>query len=276
MVKTSIGHKITVYGILIVFLLATIYPLYWLFYAGTYAPSELPSMIFRLLPGDQLIENFKELNVSLDVGIVLYNTFFVAIIGTFISIVVNFMAGYALAKYDFYGKKVAFSILIVSMFIGGAAIMIPQFEIINKLNLYNSLWAIIMPTIYSTYNTFLVRQTLITFPDEMLEAGRIDGAGEMSMFFRLVLPNVKSIVATVGIITFMNYWNSYMWNLVVTSSRDKYTLQVALAGLYPKSGVWGYAHIKLLGAALSIIPILIIFISMQKFFINSLAGSVKG
>jgi ABC-type glycerol-3-phosphate transport system permease component len=92
----------------------------------------------------------------------------------------------------------------------------------------------------------------------------------------LALPNMKAIIATVGIISFMEYWNGYLWNLIVTSSVDKYTLQVALASIYPKAGLWAYAPIKMLGATISILPILAIFISMQKYFVNSITGAVKG
>ncbi len=130
------------------------------------------------------------------------------------------------------------------MFVGGAAAMIPQFEIINKLGLYNNLHAIILPAIYSTYNVFLAKQTLMDFPTEILQSGRIDGCGEFKMFWRLVVPNVKPIIVTIGLITFMGYWNGYLWNLVVTNTTDKFTLQVALASIYPKAGVWTYAHIK--------------------------------
>lgn len=265
-----------IYLILIVSLLSIVYPLYWMIYAGTFQPSELVKFIFRWVPGNSVVENFKEISLSFNMIRVIENTVFVAVLGTLLSLFVNLMMGYALAKYEFKHKKIIFNIFIVSMFVGGAAAMIPQFEIITRLGLYNSLYAIILPGIYSTYNTFLVRQTLMDFPNEIMQSGRIDGCSEFKIFWSLVVPNVKPIISTIGIITFMGYWNGYLWNLVVTSSVDKYTLQVALASIYPKAGVWTYAHIKMLGATISIIPILVLFVSMQKYFVNSLIGSVKG
>jgi len=263
-----------IFLILIVFL--TLYPLYWMFYAGTYSSSELIKFVFSFKPGDQISENYKLIDASFNVARVLYNTFFVAIIGTLGSVLVNLMMGYALAKYDFRLKKAFFNIFVVTMFVGGAAAMIPQFEIIMKLNLYNNLFAVILPMMYSTYTSFLARQTFIDFPTEIMQAGRIDGCGEFGIFFKLVAPNSKAVVATIAIITFMGYWNSYLWNLIVTSTVDKYTFQVALAAIYPKASMWTYAPIKMLGASISVIPILIIFAVLQKNFINSIAGAVKG
>lgn len=273
---TSFFKKFIVYFFLIAAVVATIYPLYWMLYAGTFKSTELVNFIFEWLPGTNLVENFKEIQASFDIIKVIWNTVFVSVLGTTLSLIVNLMMGYALAKYEFKYKKLIFNIFVVTMFVGGAAAMIPQFEIINKLKLYNSLYAIILPAIYSTYNVFLARQTLMDFPTEILQSGRIDGCGEFKMFWRLVVPNVKPIIVTIGLITFMGYWNGYLWNLIVTNTTDKFTLQVALASIYPKSGIWTYAHIKMLGATISIIPIFVLFISMQKHFVNSLTGAVKG
>lgn len=269
-------RNVIIYSILIIFSLTALYPLYWMVYAGTYEPSQLPDFVFRFLPGNQLKENFQELQASFQMLRVIVNTIFVSVVGTFTSLVVNIMMGYAFAKYQFKFKNLFFNLFIITMFVGGAAAMIPQFEIISKINLYNSLYAIILPGIYSTYSVFLARQTIMDFPTEIIQSGRIDGCSEFMIFWWLVVPNIKPIMVTIGIITFMGYWNGYLWNLVVTNTADKFTLQVALAAIYPKSGIWTYAHIKMLGAVISILPIFILFVTMQKYFVNSIAGSVKG
>lgn len=264
------------YLILIIAVLCTVYPMYWMVFASTYNAADAYTFIFRWLPGDQLLENLKVINQSFDMLRVLWNTFFVSIVGTLLSIIVNVMMGYALAKYDFKYKKQIFGVFVITMFVGGAACMIPQFEIVSKLGLYNNLWAIILPSIYSTYTAFLARQTLLDFPMEIIQAGRIDGCGEIRIFWQLVVPNIRATIATIAIITFMGYWNGYLWNLVVTNSVDQYTLQVALAAIYPKAGMWTYAPIKMLGATISVIPILALFVALQKQFMNSIAGAVKG
>ncbi|MDF2986196.1 MAG: L-arabinose transporter permease AraQ [Eubacterium sp.] len=268
--------KVFKYLFLLLVLILTVYPMYWMIYGGTMDSSQLVKFLFSLIPGNNIDENYELINASFNVGRVFFNTFFVAVIGTLLSLSVNLLMGYALAKFDFKFKKAFFNVFVVTMFMGGAAAMIPQFEIIMKLNLYNSLFAIILPGVYSTYTVFLARQTLMDFPTEIIQSGRIDGCGELKIFWSLVVPNCKAIIATISIITFMNYWNGYLWNLIVTSSVDKYTLQVALAAIYPKSAMWTYAPVKMLGATISIVPILILFISMQKYFINSITGAVKG
>lgn len=273
MIKPLSGIK---YIFLILMVGLTIYPIYWMFYAGTFASSELIDFVFSFKPGSHLRENYALIDASFNVFRVVYNTLFVAVVGTVGSVLVNLLMGFALAKYNFKYKEVYFSLFVVTMFVGGAAVMIPQFEIVMRLNLYNSLYAIILPMMYSTYTSFLARQTFLDFPTEIMQAGRIDGAGEFGIFFRLVVPNSKAVIATIAIITFMNYWNSYLWNMIVTSTVDKYTFQVALASIYPKAAMWTYAPIKMLGAAMSVIPILIMFVVLQKNFVNSMAGAIKG
>lgn len=272
----SIFYTTLKYLLLVFMLICTIYPLYWMSYAGTFTPAQLPKFVVTWKPGDQLRHNYELLKLAFSIARVMGNTVFVAVVGTFLSLLVNLMMGYALAKYEFRFKNAIFTMFIITVFVGGAAAMIPQFEIIMKLGLYNNLFAIILPAIYSPYLAFLARQTMIDFPNEIILAGRIDGCGEFGVFFRLVLPNMKAIIATVGIISFMGYWNGYLWNLIVTSSVDQYTWQVALASIYPKAGLWSYAPLKMLGATISILPILAIFIFMQKYFVNSLTGAIKG
>lgn len=274
--ENSIISTALKYGILLLLVFCTIYPMYWMIFAGTFSAAEVFNFLFSWLPGKKTLENYHLIYLSFDMIKVFKNTFFVSIVGTVLSVIVNLMMGYALAKYEFKHKKIIFNIFVLTMFLGGAAAMIPQFEIIVGLGLYNSLFAIILPGIYSTYTSFLARQVLLDFPTEIIQSGRIDGCGEFRIFWSLVIPNVKAIVATMSIITFTGYWNGYLWNLIVTGSVDKYTLQVALASIYPNSGLWTYAPIKMLGATISVIPILILFISMQKHFINSITGAVKG
>lgn len=268
--------QIPKYLLLLIIFLFTVYPLYWMIYGGTFDASTLVNFLFSFLPGNKIADNYHMIELSFDIVKVFQNTLIVSVVGTILSLVVNLMMGYALAKYDFKYKNIIFNVFVVTMFLGGAAAMIPQFEIIMKMKLYNTLLAIILPGIYSTYTAFLARQTLVDFPTEIIQSGRIDGCGEFKIFWSLVVPNCKAIIATIAIITFMNYWNGYLWNLIVTSTVDKYTLQVALAAIYPKAAMWTYAPIKMLGATISIIPILILFVSMQKYFVNSITGSVKG
>lgn len=268
--------RIFIYIFLVILVLTTIYPIYWMVYGGTFKTTFLIHFLFTLLPGDSIRDNYRLIGESFDMIRVILNTFYIAIAGTFFALFVNLTMAYAFAKYKFKGKTFLFNFLLVTMFMGGAVALIPQFEIVYKLGLYNKLEAIFLPTIYSTYITFLAVQILKPFPMEILESGRIDGCNEFRIFRSLVIPNMLSLVMTVGIITFAGYWNSYIWNLIVTSSVEKFTLQVALAGIYPKAAMWTYAPMKMLGATISIIPLLILFITMQKYYINSLTGAVKG
>lgn len=273
--KKYSGYTLT-YSFLIIMVILTLFPFYWMVYAGTMQQTDLPLFLFSWLPGDNIIPNFSELMdyFSYGFGRIIYNTMFVSIIGTFLSVVINMLMGYGLAKYEFKGKKLIFKLFIVTMFLGSTAGTIASFKLVKSMGLYDTLWALILPSLYSSYNIFLVRQNLADFPDSIIESGRLDGASEFGIFFRLVLPNVRAIVATITLITFMGFWGGYMWNIIVTTNIN-YTLQPALANIAPTGGLWSLANIKMLGASLSIIPILALFLFTQKSFINSLTGAVK-
>lgn len=181
------------------------------------------------------------------------------------------MAGYALAKFDFRGRKAVFVMVIASMTIPYVAIFVPQFLIIVQMRLVDTLIAIILPIIVLPLSVFIMRQFAHSIPDELLEAARVDGAGEFRIFGRIFLPLVKPALATTAIITFLFSWNVFLWPLIVAQSQNTYTLPVGLAIASQASNTTAYG-ILLAGAVVVMLPVLILFLFLQKYFIQGLAS----
>lgn len=269
--KESKISLIFVYLYLSITAFLSLFPFYWIAVGSTQPSQNVylnpPSLFF----GNQFITNFINLNQSRDILRVFWNTSFVSISYTFFTLFVCSMAGFAFAKYDFKGKKIIFGSFMISMMIPFYATVIPLFLLMVKMDLLNTYRAIILPTLASPFGIFLFKQNLESFPSELLEAGRIDGANEFRMFFQLVLPNIPTVISAATIFLFMSQWNNFLWPLIVTNLPHMFTFPVALAGLQGVS-VTDYGQI-FTGLVLATLPIMIVFLILQKRFI---AGMMNG
>lgn len=203
-----------------------------------------------------------------------FNSFYIAVVATLGILVFDTMAGYVLAKKRFPGRNLIFWVIVSTMMIPGQVTLVPMFIMIQKLGLFDSHLALILPDLSMVFGVFLMRQFLLSIPDELLEAARIDGAGEWRTFVSVVIPLAKPALATLGIFTFMSVWNSFLWPIIVLNNADLYTLPVGLKTLQDAN----LASFKLLmsGAAVAAIPMIIVFIAFQKYFIKGLTlGGVK-
>ena len=203
------------------------------------------------------------------------NTVMVSLIATLLTVVVNVMAGYVFAKYHFRGERLLFGMVMVTLMIPLEAIMIPIFKVIVATKLYDSLWGLIIPAVASPTAVFLVRQYYVPIPNELMEAARIDGASELQIFLRVMLPLAKPVVSVLCIFSFMWRWNDYLWPKLVINNKRNYTLQLALANF---SGEYSVDWNSLLAmSVISMIPVLIVFVTLQKYIIGGMtAGGVKG
>lgn len=203
------------------------------------------------------------------------NTVMVSLIATLLTVVVNVMAGYVFAKYHFRGERLLFGMVMVTLMIPLEVIMIPIFKVIVATKLYDSLWGLIIPAVASPTAVFLVRQYYVPIPNELMEAARIDGASELQIFLRVMLPLAKPVVSVLCIFSFMWRWNDYLWPKLVINNKRNYTLQLALANF---SGEYSVDWNSLLAmSVISMIPVLIVFVTLQKYIIGGMtAGGVKG
>jgi multiple sugar transport system permease protein len=185
------------------------------------------------------------------------------------------MAGYAFAKYRFRGRDPIFRLLLAGLVIPPQVGMLPLFILMKQLHLVNSYWAVIIPSLASIFGIFLVRQYAMSIPDELLDAARIDGASELTIFRRIVFPLLTPILVTFAVFMFMSVWNDFMWPLIVLSDDAKYTLPVALANL---SGEHVQdTELMMAGAVVTLVPVLTAFVWLQRYYIEGITmGSVKG
>ncbi|NLE98118.1 MAG: carbohydrate ABC transporter permease [Propionibacterium sp.] len=180
------------------------------------------------------------------------------------------MLGYALAHLSFPGKRIIFGTVLGTLMIPGLVTFIPQFVLVVNMGLANTLTALFLPFLVGPFGVFLMRQFFLGMPRDMLEAGRIDGAGEMRILFRLFLPLAGPALATLGILTFLASWNNFLWPLVVASTEESYTLPVALALVSTGQNQTDYG-LLLAGASVVVLPILLVFMFFQRYFIEGIA-----
>jgi multiple sugar transport system permease protein len=203
------------------------------------------------------------------------NTVFMAVMSMILTCITAAMAGYALAKKRFVGRKLLFTLIVCAMALPKQVILIPLLREMSALNLYNTIWAVIFPIVGWPFGVFLMKQFSEGIPTEMLEAARIDGASEARTFVSVVLPMVKPGIGALAIFTFINSWNDYFMQLIMLSSTSNLTISLGIAKLQAENSTdFG---LIMAGAALAAVPIIIIFLIFQKYFTKGIAmGAVKG
>ena len=254
---------------------ATLFPLLWMLSASFMAPGASTSLPTPILPPSPTLENYRTLFGTVGMGRYLLNSLLIATLATAISVTFNLMAGYAFAKLRFRGRDALFRLLLGALVIPGQVAMLPLFLMLKPLGLINTYGGAIVPAMASIFGIFLVRQFARGIPDELLEAARIDGAGELRIFTTVVVPLLKPIVATLAVFSFLGAWNDFMWPLIVLTDDALHTLPVALAGLSRE-------HVQdnelmMAGSVITVLPVLLLFLVLQRQYMEGLlAGSVKG
>lgn len=266
-IKTVLSH------VFLSFLsLFSIFPLYWMFVSATNTSVDVVNG--RLLPGKALLDNLADVMAQLNLWQCLGNSLFIAALVTFFSLLISSLAGYAFVIYRDKYKMRALKIVLAGMMIPGIATMIPLYKMVSTLKLVNTPWACIIPSLTSIMMIFLFRQGTQRFPREVIQAARVDGLSEIGIFFRIYFPMMKSTYATAFILTFMGSWNSYMWPRLVLMKKARVTVPILINNLL--NGYTPNYGAVMLGCSMCTLPMLIIFLCMQKAFAEGIAGSVKG
>ena len=275
MVESSTGIKKTViYTLIILGVIVSLFPFYWMFIGATNSSADIFAFPPRMLPGDYFWKNLAALNQQIDLGRVIFNSFYVSLSYTFFVLVLSTITGYAFAKFKFRGQDYIFGAILLTMMLPAQATMIPLFDIMKSFGWLNSYKAVVIPGIANAFGIFLMRQNMKKIPDSLIEAARIDGCGEFTIFYKIVLPTMKPAIAALGIYMFMGQWGNFMWQLIVLNDASMKTLPVALSSLVGLSRV-DYGQV-FLGASLSTLPVIAIFLLLQKQFISGiLGGAVK-
>ena len=272
--KQSKGYR--VFAFVILFLLAVffMFPLYWIITGSFKTAAAINAQRPQWFPLEPTLMNYTKL-FSQPAFQWLLNTVIMAVGAMVLTCLTAALAGYALAKKRFYGRKILFSLLVCAMALPKQVIVIPLLREMNFLHLHDTLWAVILPTVGWPFGVFLMKQFSETSPTEMLEAARVDGAGELRTFFSVVFPMIKPGVGALAIFTFVNSWNDYFLQLIMLNSRTQWTISLGIARLQGEMA--SDFGLIMAGAALAAIPIVAIFIAFQKYFTQGIAmGAVKG
>ena len=266
---------IAVNALLVALAVVSLGPLLWMLSVSFMQTGEAGHFPPPLLPSAPTLDNYRELFVRAGMGRYLFNSFVVSTSVMLLSLLFNTMAGYAFAKLRFKGRDRTFRALLAALVIPAQVAMMPLFLLLKQMGLVNTYAGAIVPGMAAIFGIFLVRQYARSIPDELLEAARIDGAGEWLIFWRIVLPMLKPVLVTLAIFTFMGTWNDFMWPLIVLSDDALQTLPVALAGL-SREHVMDY-ELMMAGAVLTVLPVIALFLALQRYYIQGLLlGSVKG
>lgn len=266
---------IVVNALLVFGALFALAPLLWMLSVSLMPRGEASTFPPPLLPSLPTLGNYIELFERAGMGRYLANSLVVAGAITLLSLAFNVGAGYAFAKLRFRGNDRVFRGLLAALVIPGQVAMIPLFLIMKWMGLVNSYGGVIVPTLAGVFGIFLVRQYARSIPDELLEAARIDGAGELRIFTTIVLPLLKPIIVTLAIFTFLASWNDFMWPLIVLSDQTWQTAPVALASL-SRERVQDN-ELMMAGSVVTTLPVLLLFLVLQRYYIEGLlVGSVKG
>jgi multiple sugar transport system permease protein len=221
-------------------------------------------------PEEITLANYDILFTKLDFPTYFLNSAIVALAVTAGNMVFCSMLGYALAKLDFPGKRALFAVVLGTLMIPGVVTFVPLFVLTTRIGLSNTLVGMILPFLAGPFGVFLMRQFIQSLPDELIQAARIDGAGELRIFFSVILPLCGPALATLGILTFLTSWNNFLWPLVVAQTEDKYTLPVALA-LYAVGQNATQYGLLLAGSVVVVLPVLAVFLVLQRHIMQGVA-----
>jgi ABC-type glycerol-3-phosphate transport system permease component len=268
--------KLVTYVVLLLVCAGMAFPFLWML-TSSLKPFEEIFAGDTFLPENPTLQNYTSLFKQADALDRLWNSFFIAVAGTVLSVFLCARGGYAFAKFRFPGRRLLFSIMLASLAVPFAVVMVPLFVMMrNFFHWIDTPWPLIVPGAANAFGIFFMRQYMFSVPDEMLDAARVDGATEFGIFLRIVLPtNIPGLVS-LALIFFMGSWNNFLWPSAVLRSPENYTVPLMLNSLQGPPGRTAF-DVLMAGSVVSLLPLLVIFLVLQRHLIAGItAGSVKG
>jgi multiple sugar transport system permease protein len=263
-------HPVLLHVALLAGLILVVGPFVWMIISSFKTTTELRQLPPTFIPEEPTLTNYRDLFDRLDFPRYFFNSTVVALCVTAGNLLFCSMVGYALAKLEFAGKRVLLVLVLATLMVPGIVTFMPQFVLISNMGLANTHAALILPTVVGALGVFLMRQFIGGIPDELLDAARIDGAGEYRIFFKIILPLCGAPLATLAILTFLGSWNAFLWPLVVASTEDMYTLPVALS-LFAIGQHESNVALQMAGAVVVVLPVVVLFLAMQRYVIQGIA-----
>ena len=268
---TRVLGRSAVYAVLLMGTLVTLVPFIWMFFTSVKPSSEIIRVPPTFLPETWTLDAYKTIinDPNVPLGRFYMNSIIVAGSRVLMTLFTSSLAGYIFAKYRFWGKNITFGFILAQLMIPFQVVMVPAYLVLVKLHLVDSLWGLIIPSLVDAFGIFLMRQFIESIPSELMDAARIDGAGEFGIFLRIILPQLGAPLATLGIFTFMGTWNDYLWPLIVITTHEKRTLPLLLTW-YNSQHTTRY-DLTMAASILVLVPILLVYALFQRWIVRGVA-----
>ena len=263
--------RILLYVFLLAVCLISIFPFFWMALGMTLNPNDVVKA--TLIPGDQFLQYCDNANNNYNLPLFFANSLIIAVVTVVVGVTVNAMAAYGFEKFQSRAREWVFGVLLLTLIMPQIAVILPLFRLIAAMQLLDTYAAIILPFTMSAFVIFFLRQNFQMFPKEIMEAARVDGAGEMQIFWGMAIPSMKAGIASAAILMFISQWNSYLWPLITILSDKTKTLPLAMQSMMSAYTV-EYGGLMVI-VTVSLIPVLVVFLAMQKQFVAGLVGSIK-
>lgn len=264
-------YHFVIIGFLTAFSAILMYPLLWMVFTSFKSNAEIKTNPESFFPIEWTLDGYIAAFEKAPIGMWFINSVIVTVTITLVVIITSTLVGYVFAKYDFRGKKVLFIVLLSTMMVPAQVTMIPRYLMIQKLNLFNTLGALIVPGLVSAFAIYLAKQFIEDIPDSICEAAKIDGAGPLRIYWHVILPNIRPAIGSIGIFTAMAHWNDYLNPLLMLNDIDKMTLPLGL--VYFNSQRSSDLAATMAAGTMSMIPMIIVFVIFQKQFIKGMTLS---
>ncbi|RUX34557.1 carbohydrate ABC transporter permease [Mesorhizobium sp. M2A.F.Ca.ET.042.01.1.1] len=276
--KRPSGRKALLASAMLLVAVASAFPLAWMVLSSLKTPAETMHVPPVWIPRMPTLEAYEKVAGVINVGRSMWNSLVIASVTTAGILVTSMMAGYAFAKYSFRGRSLLFSVLIATMFLPPIVTLIPLYRMVGSLGLSASLAGIIVPNLANAFGIFLMRQFIAGVPDDLIDAARMDGASELLILYKIVAPSIAPAIAALALFAFVYHWNSYLWPLtVLQGNADAYPIVISLSRLLSYNRGAVNTGLVMAGATLAVLPPLVLFVFLQRFFVDSIVGSaIKG
>lgn len=263
------------YAVLIGMALIMLIPFAWMFSTSLKTSEYILRADF--IPNPASLDSYRRLFEIMPMARMVFNSVFITVVGTLGQITFAAMSAFAFARMKWRGKNTIFAIYLATMMIPYQVVVIPQFIMVSKLGWVNSYAALIAPSLFSAFATFLLRQAFMTIPNELEEAAVMDGATPLTIFWRVMLPLSKPVLATLTVFSFMSIWNGYLWPLFVARKPEFMTLPLGLATLQGGNESLTEWNLVMAGAVVTVVPILVIYLFAQEWFVQgAVISGIKG
>ena len=269
------GKSVVLHIVLLTFSVVTVLPFVWMLASSFKTNVEINALMQSFFPRNPTVQNYADVVQKFDFLRYFFNSFIYALTITAISVYTSALTGFVLCKYRFRGRQAVFTLILLTMMVPGVVTIIPRYSLMQELGWLDSYKALILPSVFTPFGIFMMRQASFSIPTEMLESARIDGANEFYIFHKIALPQLRNAIVSISIFQFLWAWDDYLWPYLVIRSGEKQLLSI---GLNLFSGRYSTDYAGLFAAtSIAIIPVVVFYIMFQRHFIEGVSSaSIKG